>query len=225
MAMRKPVVVGTNHLVALPDIDTLLPSAIPLSADAGNRIKNKKDGLFVPAVASGDIPVSKAKGNVITMEDDGLFGNPAAPTIPYVRWEIGHSQQANGGRGIDQGDWWQLDLSIGQASNLEGLVNNEDGTVTLPKGAYQIVSDAQLSGTQMSGQYMMKFYGQSYGYKRAPYQVAATHIAQLSAGSVPRTLALASCPLFFDLTWGFGYDKGADGLAELRGFISVLKIG
>jgi hypothetical protein len=64
---------------------------------------------------------------------------------PAMKIELGNSAQANGGRGIDKGSYFQVDMSIGQTL-LNGLTatNNADGTVTLPAGHYEVTGTIKI---------------------------------------------------------------------------------
>lgn len=64
---------------------------------------------------------------------------------PAMKIELGNSAQANSGRGIDKGSYFQVDLSIGQTL-LNGLTvtNNADGTATLPAGHYEVTGTIKI---------------------------------------------------------------------------------
>ncbi|MCA8017740.1 hypothetical protein [Burkholderia metallica] len=254
MATKKPVVVGNNQHVGLADGDTLPAAALPLSATAGNiiqskadglfaqqvppaisaaagnRVQGNADGLFVPAIATTDIPISKTQGNVIVAMADGLFANPAAPTLPYYRWEVGHSAQQNGGLGIDMGSWYRLDMRIGADGSLP-VTFDSDGYVVLPAGIYLAFSGAHVmsqpnAGAQVENWQASFMFEQAYGFPGV-YQTNSLYYKRVDTLAEDFTMAVS------DVRSGggansktcFGFSKTSTHTVKPQGYIGIVKIG
>jgi hypothetical protein len=196
MTFRTPVIVdGSGNFSALSSSDTLPATAIGISRNAGNLLNAASDG--------------------------SLFASPP----PFLTWEIGTTLQPNGGKGIDEGTWWRLDLSVQPNGSIPGASITSDGYLQLQPGFYLITFDGVLNTTASTGQYKSSFMtSRQYGYPGI-YQDSIINYANLngSGGAISLSMSrLCNCNIYTDVC-SFGYDKGSDGSAALHGFISVIQ--
>jgi hypothetical protein len=172
-----------------------------------------------------------------------ILNKPAAlPAIlPVLNIEFGNSAQANGGRGIDQGNWYQLDGHIGfSAFNGFPYTVNSDGTLTLGQnGTYLALGElkAIAAGTdtyQLPVQMIVSIGITAYGfpgiyqYNVQRYPDAPTSTA--SVGGVLGTICLSGAQ-----QWGpgnpvyVGFSKVLGSTSQqplvMQGTLSIVKIG
>lgn len=85
-------------------------------------------------IAPGDVVVLDAQGRLPAVDGSQLTNLPLPHGVsPVLAIELGHSAQANGGRGIDMGNWYQLDFRIGVSTHNDfQYTANSDGTITIP---------------------------------------------------------------------------------------------
>ncbi|MEB2499543.1 hypothetical protein [Burkholderia cenocepacia] len=222
MTIRTPVVSGGAFHEPIGPTDVLDPASVAVSADAGNHLARHADGLFVPPVNAADIPLSAQSGNVIVAKPDGLYANPAAPVLPYYRWEMGHSGQPNGGRGIDEGTWWRLDMRVGGSGTLP-VTFDTDGYVILPAGDYLVFSGATVSVTAATGEWKASVAEHGpYGYPGV-YQNSTQFYKKLDGTAQRFSLSLSGISLPYTTAF-IGFDKGSDGSAVAQGFVGFLKV-
>jgi hypothetical protein len=213
MATKTPIIAGTNQHVPLASGDTLAGSSIAISTDSGNSLKAGSDGgLFVPTVT---------------------------PVIPTLTIELGNSGQANGGYGIDQGSYYELDFNIGvTAKNGFPYSVNSDGTFTLTQGGIYLVNGtckiiAPASDSYSIPAQVILATGQNYAWPGV-YQYAVQRYPDLSlqGSGVSGVLGSISLSGTMDL-WGagspiwLGYSKVKGGSGgnplQLQGFITYMK--
>jgi hypothetical protein len=161
--------------------------------------------------------------------------------LPTLTIEFGHSAQANGGRGVDMGSWYQLDFRIGTSgSGGFQYTVNEDGTITLGQGGVYLVSAGLTVGAQNDTYgvplLMTVATGMNYAWpglyqyavQAKPNQFAMAGQAQLSGepGYIPMCgvarLWGTSSPLWL----GFSKIAGVNGnILSLKGFLTYVKVG
>lgn len=161
------------------------------------------------------------------------------PVSPTLVVELGNSNQANGGRGIDQGSWYQLNFNVGTNSyNGFPYQPNSDGTAQLTEGGVFLVccnakiissnSDAYALPIQMAvatGQYYAYPGVYQYAVQRFPDPPVANQSVSGVVGNVAFSGVIASWGLT-PLWLGFSKIVGASGTPlSLQGTVSYTKIG
>ncbi|RQH06614.1 hypothetical protein [Paraburkholderia dinghuensis] len=216
MTTQTPIILGTNQHVPLASGDRLAGSSIQVSTDTGNVLVAGSDG--------------------------GLFVPPVTPTIPTLTIELGHSQQAGNGYGIDQGTYYELSFSIGVTARNGFLYSvNSDGTLALGlAGTYLVVGCSKVVAPAadtytIPGQIVLAT-GQQYAWPGI-YQYAVQRYPDLSetsvsvaGGAVLGTVALAGSIASWTAgtsTWlGFTKINGQSGSnpLKLQGYLTYAKI-
>ena len=124
----------------------------------------------VVGTSPGDVVVLDQCGRLPAVDGSQLTNLPTPhASLPVLTIELGHSQQANGGRGIDMGDWYQLDFRIGVTTNNDfQYTANEDGTITIAGGLYLVSGSAKIiapsTDTYQLPVQMYFAVGQNYSY-------------------------------------------------------------
>jgi len=159
--------------------------------------------------------------------------------LPGITIELGHSAQANGGRGIDQGSYYQLDMSIGSDTfNGLAVTFNADKTMNLPGGTYLIAGSALLTNGGVTDTYQVPIQMVlSAGYTGYGFPGIYQYSTRVFPGPVTGTMSLSG---------GFGsigisgtgpgvspmavmFSKIAGSVSgitlSLQGYITFLKIG
>ncbi len=121
----------TGLTAPLQNISTTAKAAIPKSQEGSGP---------------GDVVVLDAQGRLPAVDGSQLTNLPIPHGVsPVLAIELGHSAQANGGRGIDQGSWYQLDFNIGvHTFNGFQYTANTDGMTTIPSGVYLVSGSAKI---------------------------------------------------------------------------------
>ena len=190
----------------------------------------------------GDVVELDAQGRLPAV-DGSLLTNLAQPhgILPVLQIELGNSAQANGGRGIDQGSWYQLDFRTGvQAFNDFQYTANSDGTITIPTGIYLVTGSAKIiapSADNYSLPAQITFaVGQAYGYPGV-YQNAVQRFPDSPTGGITTggTMMLGSLMLSgiqafgsnYPLWMGFSKTLGSTNQVplSLQGYMALVKVG
>ncbi len=154
--------------------------------------------------------------------------------------ELGHGAQANGGRGIDMGNWYQPDFHIGvSAANGFQYTTNADGTITIPAGTYLVSGSAKILAPatdtyQLPAQIAFAV-GQNYAFPGI-YQYAVQQYPDAPVGSASMSGVLGSLRVCgVQASWGsgsalwMGFAKvlGSQNQTPLalQGYVSIVKIG
>ncbi|MDF3081483.1 hypothetical protein [Burkholderia sola] len=160
--------------------------------------------------------------------------------LPVLTIELGHGAQANGGRGIDMGNWYQLDFRIGvSAANGFQYTPNADGTITIPVGVYLVSGSAKIlapsTDTYQLPAQMIFAAGQNYAfpgiyqYSVQQYPDAPLGSASISGvlGSLRTSGVQASWGSSSPLWMGFAKVLGSQNQTPLtlQGYMSIVKIG
>ncbi|WP_175950390.1 hypothetical protein [Burkholderia sp. BCC0405] len=161
--------------------------------------------------------------------------------LPVLSIEFGNSGQANGGRGIDQGSWYQLDGHVGfNAFNGFQYTVNADGTIAIGQGGtYLALGElkAIASGTdtyQLPVQMIVSVGWNGYGYPGVyQYNVQRFPDAPISTASVSGvlgTICLSGAQQWgpgFTIFVGFSKVLGSANQQPLvmQGMLSIVKIG
>ncbi|KVO05564.1 hypothetical protein WJ69_22960 [Burkholderia ubonensis] len=220
MATKTPIVLNDTQHSPLQSGDQLPGGAIALSADAGNRLAVGSDGgLFATESISADALNALKRG-----KDGGLF--VVAATLPYYRWELGHSGQQNGGLGIDMGSWYRIDMAVGASGSLK-LTIDADGYALLPAGQYLAFSGAHVSsqpnaGAQVENWQASFMFEQAYGFPGV-YQYNSLFYKRLDTSPEDFTMAVSdvrdagakAC---------FGFAKTNTHTVRPQGYIGIVKI-
>ncbi|BAS04878.2 hypothetical protein [Ralstonia phage RSF1] len=159
--------------------------------------------------------------------------------LPGLTIELGHSSQANGGRGIDKGSYYQLDFNVG-TNYYNGIeaVSNPDGTLTLPNGYYLVIGSAKVvadsQDTFQIPQQVTLAAGQNYDFPGI-YQYAVQALPQPPQSSGSETGAIGFIQIggampfaSSDPVWlGFSKVTGSVNsvILRLQGYISFVKFG
>ena len=194
---------------------------------------------------SGNYDDLDNKPNLATVATTGSYGDLLnLPTgfpsnLPGFIIELGHGAQANGGRGIDQGSYYQLDMTIGSnAFNGLAVTFNSDKTMTLPVGTYLIVGSAVIGNGGATDTYQVPIQMVlSAGYTGYGFPGIYQYSTRVFPGPVTGTLSLSG---------GFGsiglsgtgpgvspmavmFSKIAGSVSgttlALQGYVTFLKIG
>ncbi|KIP16368.1 hypothetical protein KY49_4598 [Burkholderia sp. MSHR3999] len=190
--------------------------------------------------APGDVVVLDENGRLPAVDGNQLT-NLAAPhgILPVLTIELGHSAQANGGRGTDMGNWYQLDFRAGVgASNGFQYTANADGTITVPSGVYLVTGGAKIlapaTDTYQLPAQMAFAVGQAYAYPGV-YQYAVQQYPDAPVGGASISGVLGSLRMSGVQSWGsssplwMGFAKvlGSQNQTPLalQGYMSIVKIG
>lgn len=190
--------------------------------------------------APGDVVVLDESGRLPAVDASQLVNLPAAhATLPALTIELGHSQQASGGRGIDMGDWYQLDFRIGVTTNNNfQCTTNEDGTISIESGLYLVSGSAKIiaPSTDMYELPAQIYFavGQGYAYPGI-YQYAVQRypdapIGNASVSGVVGSLGMSGVQANWggnELWMGFAKVLGSQNQTPLtlQGYMSIVKIG
>lgn len=158
---------------------------------------------------------------------------------PSLVVEFGNNGQSNGGRGIDQGNWYQLNFNIG-ANSYNGFpfTPNPDGTAQLEEGGvYLVCCNAKIISSNSDAYpipvQMAVATGQAYAYPGI-YQYAVQKFPDPPVGNQSVSGVVGNVSFSGVIaSWGagplwLGFSKvvGASGAAlSLQGTISYTKIG
>lgn len=191
--------------------------------------------------APGDVVVLDAQGRLPPVDGSQLTNLPLPHGVsPVLAIELGHSAQANGGRGIDMGDWYQLDFRLGvHTYNDFQYTANNDGTITIPSGVYLVCGSAKIlaptTDTYQLPAQMVFAVGQSVAYPGI-YQYAVQQYpdAPITTASTSGVLGMvrvggvqgswnSNNPLWM----GFSKVLGSQSQTPLalQGFMSIIKVG
>ncbi|RBB36783.1 hypothetical protein DPV79_24305 [Burkholderia reimsis] len=191
--------------------------------------------------APGDVAVLDANGRLPAVDGSQLTNLPSPHGIlPVLTIELGHGAQANGGRGIDMGNWYQLDFRIGvTAANGFQFAVNADGTMTIPSGVYLVSGSAKILAPatdmyQLPAQVVFAV-GQNYAFPGI-YQYAVQQYPDAPVGSAMMSGVLGSLRMSgVQASWGsssplwMGFAKvlGSQNQTPLalQGYMSIVKIG
>ncbi|MBS9424545.1 hypothetical protein [Photorhabdus caribbeanensis] len=202
MAIRKPIVSLENNIHApLPTGDAVGANSIAISTEANNILKAGSDnGLFVAQTA----------------------------TRPYMRWEIGHTAQPNNGKGIDEGSYYRLDMSLAYSGSIPGSIITYDKYLQLPGGIYLVLVDCTLSvSSSATGLHRTSFMTSTeYGFPGV-YQLAVRNFITLNGATIytfPMVGSINSWGAPYNNTGTFAYEKGPDGSASMNGHLMVMKM-
>ncbi|MPV68010.1 hypothetical protein [Burkholderia sp. BE17] len=214
--------------------DAVLMSKTALDAAVSSLIPKSQIGT-----APGDVVVLDANGRLPAIDGSRLT-NLAAPhgILPVLTIELGHSAQANGGRGIDMGNWYQIDFRVGVgASNGFQYTANADGTITIPSGVYVVTGSAKIlapaTDTYQLPAQMAFAVGQNYAFPGI-YQYAVQQYPDAPVGSASISDVLGSLRVSGVQSWGsnplwMGFAKvlGSQNQTPLalQGYMSIVKVG
>ncbi|MBN3777434.1 hypothetical protein G3O06_07700 [Burkholderia sp. Ac-20345] len=225
MATKTPIVLNGSQHSPLGADDKLPGGTVALSADAGNRLAVGSDGgLFATESISADALNVLSRGS-----DGGLYA--AGATLPYYRWEVGHSSQQNGGLGVDMGSWYRIDMSIGGDGSLPVTIDG-NGYVVLPQGQYLAFSGAHVIST-IDGQMVQNetwqasfMFDQSFGFPGV-YQYNALYFKRLDNQPEDFTLSMSDVRRVGvkDNKACFGFAKTNTHTVRPQGYVGVVKIG
>ncbi|MPV71497.1 hypothetical protein [Burkholderia sp. BE17] len=219
-----------------PGVRTIAGTAASAQAAAAAAIPKSQAGT-----APGDVIVLDAQGRLPAVDGSQLTNLPMPHGVsPVLTIELGHSAQANGGRGIDMGNWYQLDFRIG-VSNANGFPysSNDDGTITIPSGLYLVCGSVKIIAPstdtyQLPAQVAFAV-GQGYAYPGI-YQYAVQQYPDAPVGSASMSGVLGSLRVSgVQANWGsgsalwMGFAKvlGSQNQTPLalQGYMSIVKIG
>ncbi len=82
--------------------------------------------------APGDVVALDAKGGLPAVDGSQLTGVVAHSILPALIVELGHSMLASDGRGVDRGNWYQLNLGIGTNARSTVMEAPKHGRRHLP---------------------------------------------------------------------------------------------
>jgi len=210
-----------------------------------NQLATALTAALAKAAFSGEYGDLTGTPNLAKVATTGSYGDLLnLPTgfpsnLPGFIIELGHGAQANGGRGIDQGSYYQLDMTIGSnAFNGLAVTFNSDKTMTLPVGTYLIVGSAVIGNGGATDTYQVPIQMVlSAGYTGYGFPGIYQYSTRVFPGPVTGTLSLSG---------GFGsiglsgtgpgvspmavmFSKIAGSVSgttlALQGYVTFLKIG
>ncbi|WP_133295695.1 hypothetical protein [Burkholderia reimsis] len=242
--MTSPQQTLSSALTALGDaISGLGPGlqAIAGTAESAQAIAEAAIPKSQVGTVPGDVVVLDANGRLPAVDGSQLTSLPSSQGIlPVLTIELGHGAQANNGRGIDMGNWYQLDFRIGvSAANGFEYTANADGTITIPSGVYLVLGSAKIlavsTDTYQLPAQMYFAAGQGYAYPGV-YQNAVQQYPDAPVGSASISGVLGSLRMSgVQANWGssnplwMGFAKvlGSQNQTplELQGYMSIVKIG
>lgn len=218
-----------------PGLWAIAGTAASAQATADAAIPKSQAGT-VP----GDVVVLDTNGRLPAVDGSQLTNLPSPHGIlPVLTIELGHSSQANGGRGIDMGNWYQLDFRVGvEATNGFQYTTNADGTITIPTGAYVVSGSAKIlapaTDTYQLPAQMTFAVGQAYAFPGI-YQYAVQQYPDAPVGSASISGVLGSLHTSGVQSWGssnplwMGFAKvlGSQNQTPLalQGYMAIVKIG
>lgn len=127
----------TVTLAGAGTVSSPLQASVVLDPAAGNLLSAGPNGLLAMQV--------NADWNATSGPAEILNKPSMSSNLPTLIIEFGNSAQPNGGRGIDNGNYYQPDCRISTtAYNSFPYVTNSDGTVTVPPGLYLVSGCLQI---------------------------------------------------------------------------------
>ncbi|RBB35691.1 hypothetical protein DPV79_27090 [Burkholderia reimsis] len=219
-----------------PGLQAIAAKATSAETTADAAIPKSQAGT-----APGDVVVLDASGRLPAVDGSQLIDLLLPHGIlPVLTIELGHGAQANGGRGIDMGNWYQLDFRVGvSAANGFEYTANADGTISILSGVYLVSGSAKILATstdtyQLPAQ-MYFAVGQGYAYPGV-YQDAVQQYPDVPVGSASVSGVLGSLHMSgVQANWGssnplwMGFAKvlGSQNQTPLalQGYMSIVKIG
>ncbi|MDN7629686.1 hypothetical protein [Burkholderia cenocepacia] len=234
----------TSALAALGDAISGLAPGLHAIASKAASAQTTADAAIPKSqagTAPGDVVVLDATGRLPAVDGSLLTNLPSPHGVsPVLTIELGHSAQANGGRGIDMGSWYQLDFRVGVgASNGFEYTVNDDGTITIPSGVYLVSGNVKIlapsTDTYQLPAQMYFAIGQGYAYPGI-YQYAVQQYPDAPVGSITTSGILGSLRVSgVQASWGpgnplwMGFAKVLGSQHQtplaLQGYMSIVKIG
>lgn len=208
-----------------------LQASLQMDPSASNLLSLGPNGLLAKAV--------NADWNATSGPAQILNKPSLNPNCPVLVVEFGHSAQANNGRGIDRGGWYQVDLGVGVTSiNGFQFTANSDGSANIPGGVYLVCAGAKIiadsTDTYALPAQMTVATGQAYGYPGI-YQYAVQRFPDLPVSNANTAGVLGYAAFSGVATWsgasplwlGFSKVLGSASQTPLRlqGYLSYVKIG
>lgn len=208
-----------------------LQIGLVLDPAAGNLLSVGPNGMLA---RQANADWNATSGPALILNKPSL--SPACPTLII---ELGHSQQPNGGLGIDNGDHYQPDCRIGVASyNGVQYTTNTDGTLNVQDGLYLVAGSATIwatgPDTYPAPAPIVFALGQSYGWPGV-YQYAVQVQPDTATSSIATSGAMGSVrvsgvlPLSAATPVWIGFSKVLGSQSQrplaLRGHLSLVKIG
>ncbi|CAG2266095.1 hypothetical protein [Burkholderia sola] len=234
----------SSALTALGDAITGLgPGLQAIASEATNAEAMAEAAIpkSLVGTAPGDVVVLDASGRLPAVDGSRLINLPSQHgVLPVLTIELGHGAQANGGRGIDKGNWYQLDFRIGAAiANCFQYTANDDGTITIPSGVYLVAGSAKIlvpsTDTYHLPAQMVFATGQVYAfpgiYQYAVQQYPDAPISSTSVSGVLGSLRLSGVQANWGsvnpLWMGFAKVLGSQNQTPLalQGYMSIVKTG
>ncbi|QCP50146.1 hypothetical protein FAZ95_13745 [Trinickia violacea] len=208
-----------------------LQASVVLDPSVGNLLSVSPAGLLAKQV-NADWNATSGVAQILN--------KPASlASLPGVVVELGNSGQANGGIGIDQGSWYQIDFRIGTNffNGLQATINS-DGTMVLPGGVYILCGNAKIiawsSDTYQLPAQMVFAVGVAYSFPGV-YQYAVQRFADYPLSTQTVSGYLGSLNISgVQPNWGgqslwMGFSKvlGSQSAAplHLQGAMTILKVG
>ncbi|KVS50712.1 hypothetical protein WK39_28030 [Burkholderia cepacia] len=160
-------------------------------------------------------------------------------SLPVLIIEFGNSAQPNGGRGIDNGTYYQPDCRIGTtAYNSFPYVTNSDGTITVPSGLYLVSGCLQIiapsTDTYQLPAQMTVAMGMVYKFPGI-FQYAARVLPDISLASQSVSGTIGTVVISSVQSWGAdweiwtGFSKVLGSSSQtpllLQGELSVTQLG
>ncbi|MEW9584908.1 hypothetical protein [Paraburkholderia sp. DGU8] len=214
--------------------------ATPATAAAIGAVKPGTGLAVAPDGTLSATPQANADWNA-TSGPAEILNRPSQLTVlPVLTFEFGNSGQANGGLGIDKGNWYQQDFHIGvtTANGFQYTVNS-DGTALFPQGVYLVSGTMKIlpvaSDNFQEPAQITAATGQTYAFPGV-YEYAVqffpqpqTSINTLSGpiGSVFFSGAMANWSASVPIWLGFSKVQGTvhGNPLQLQGFLSYVKVG
>ncbi|WP_345815246.1 hypothetical protein AAGS40_23155 [Paraburkholderia sp. PREW-6R] len=120
-----------------------LQVSVALDPIDGNLLRAGQNGLSV-RVEAADVAGLADVATSGSYNDLRDLPAAAAASLPGFQIEPGNTSQGNFGRGIDMGNYYQLDMSLGNSLNGLSVEFNDDKTMNLPFGTYLVVGSANI---------------------------------------------------------------------------------
>ncbi len=228
---------SVSRCFAFFDDMALSPATRPGSAVAtsGDYADLKDTPAIPPAPVNADWNATSGLAQILNKPSS------FAASLPTLTIELGNSNQANSGCGIDHGNWYGLDFNIGvSASNGFKYSVASDGSLLLgATGLYLVCGSAKMiplaSDTYQMPAQITAATGQQYTfpgvYQYAVQNYPAPPLSTLATGGSLGTLALFGAIGDWQAgmsTWlGFSKVPGTQNQnpLHLQGYLSYIKIG
>lgn len=229
-------------LVSKAALDAAVSSLPDIAQDASNALATADAAIpkSLIGTAPGDVVALDVQGRLPAVDGSQLTGLTTHPSLPALIFELGNNAQPNGGLGIDNGSYYQVDCRINPMIVNFPYTANNDGTINVPDGLYLIAGSAKIilpsQDTVTRPAQMVFAFGQGYSWPGV-YQSAVQTYPLVDAvmgsddapGVLGSVIVNGVIPLSKNSPVWMGFSKVLGSQRQiplaLQGHVSIVKIG